>query len=275
MNIGGQRKKGIVKKTFPAKPLITVITAVYNCASTIDETIRSVLNQTYENIEYIIIDGGSTDGTLDIIKKYDDQIDYWLSEPDGGIYYAMNKGIALASGEWINFMNAGDTFYRNDIIESIYRNNVNGADLIYGHHEVVYNDQFIVVKKARRLEKLWKEMVFRHQSLFTKAALLKKRPFNLSYVIGADFDFIYYAFVNNYTFYNTDQVISRISVGGFSDNNLLKANDELCAIVQKHKGSLKVRLYYTWLHHHKAFKLWLKKRLPRNITEAIIYYKNR
>jgi glycosyltransferase involved in cell wall biosynthesis len=85
-------------------PLVTIVTVSYNVVSTIERTILSVVNQTYSNIEYIIIDGGSTDGTVDIIKKYMDKIAYWVSEPDKGIYDAMNKGILMAKGQWINFM---------------------------------------------------------------------------------------------------------------------------------------------------------------------------
>ena len=89
-------------------PLISVVTVSYNAVSTIEQTIISVLNQMYSNIEYIIIDGGSTDGTVDIIKRYDDKIAYWRSEPDRGIYDAMNKGILQAKGEWIYFIGASD-----------------------------------------------------------------------------------------------------------------------------------------------------------------------
>ena len=94
------------------RPTISIITVSYNSKNVIEETILSVINQTYEKIEYIIIDGGSTDGTIDIIKKYENQITHWISEPDFGIYDAMNKGIGLANGNWVNFMNCGDTKLR-------------------------------------------------------------------------------------------------------------------------------------------------------------------
>jgi glycosyltransferase involved in cell wall biosynthesis len=97
-----------------------VITVVLNGEKTLEETIKSVISQTYPNVEYIIIDGGSTDGTLDIIKKYEDYIDYWVSEPDKGIYDAMNKGIVISFGEWLNMLNSGDLYYNSIVIENIY-----------------------------------------------------------------------------------------------------------------------------------------------------------
>ena len=113
---------------------VTIITISYNAVLGIERTINSVITQTYSNLQYIIIDGGSTDGTVDIIKKYADKIDYWVSEPDSGIYYAMNKGIAIADGDWINFMNAGDYFVDRNVIEQIFQHNIECTDnVIYGN----------------------------------------------------------------------------------------------------------------------------------------------
>ena len=111
---GGLRTQRYFKKSYKGKPLISIITVVYNGEQFLEDTILSVINQNYDNIEYIIIDGGSTDGTVDIIKKYEDRIDYWVSENDEGIYDAMNKGIYLSSpSSYLMWINAGD--YLNDL----------------------------------------------------------------------------------------------------------------------------------------------------------------
>jgi glycosyltransferase involved in cell wall biosynthesis len=102
------------------KPVITVITVTYNAEKSLENTILSVINQSFNDIEYIVIDGGSTDGTLDIIRKYDEKINFWISEPDKGIYDAMNKGIKLANGIWLNFMNSGDSFVDYNVLSHIF-----------------------------------------------------------------------------------------------------------------------------------------------------------
>jgi Glycosyl transferase family 2 len=107
---GGLRTKGIERRGMAERPLISVITVVYNGASNLEQTIQSVINQDCQNFEYIIIDGGSTDGTIEIVEKYADRIDYWMSGRDAGLYDAMNRGIDLAAGEWLSFMNCGDFF---------------------------------------------------------------------------------------------------------------------------------------------------------------------
>lgn len=103
-------------------PKITIVTVTFNAIGCLEKTINSIIEQNYSNLEYIIIDGGSIDGTIDIIHKYETKISCWISEPDHGIYDAMNKGIHLASGEWINFMNAGDQFASSDILYKIFNN---------------------------------------------------------------------------------------------------------------------------------------------------------
>ena len=112
---GGLRKSGRFKKDEPGKPLVTVVTAVYNAEDYIEETIQSVINQTYDNIEYIVIDGGSSDGTLEIIKKYENNIDYWISEKDSGLYEALNKGFSAANGTYMSYINAGDYYHKSAI----------------------------------------------------------------------------------------------------------------------------------------------------------------
>ena len=113
-------------------PKVSIITVVYNGIEFLEETIKSVISQTYPNIEYIIVDGGSKDGTLDIIKKYEAHISKWISEPDKGIYDAMNKGIDLATGDWQNFLNAGDSFVYNNVLEKIFTTNLENITLVYG-----------------------------------------------------------------------------------------------------------------------------------------------
>ena len=114
------KSQGQCKTSTPRAPLITVITAVLNGENTLERTIQSVIGQDYKNIEYIIIDGGSTDGTLDIIKKYEHAIDYWISETDEGIYGAMNKGIQASSGEWIYFLGSDDYLVADNVLDTIH-----------------------------------------------------------------------------------------------------------------------------------------------------------
>lgn len=110
-------------------PKISIITINYNDAKGLEETILSVINQSYQNIEYIIIDGGSSDNSLDIIKKYEDKIDSWISESDKGVFDAMNKGIKQCTGDWVNFMNSADSFYDNNVISKM---KFDDSALIYG-----------------------------------------------------------------------------------------------------------------------------------------------
>lgn len=209
------------KKPHNNLPKLTIVTVTRNCELTLEQTILSIINQTYSNIEYIIIDGASTDKTKLILKKFEDFIDFSISEPDKGIYDAMNKGIALATGEWVNFMNAGDEF--NDfnvcqlVAEQIMCKNFN---VIYGDRivkDIETNSQIIL--KSRPLTQIWKGMVFTHQSTFIKLSDSKEILFDLRFKIVADYNQILMLYTKNNIFHYLPIVIARVSTGGVSYSN--------------------------------------------------------
>ncbi len=162
------RSSVATEKRLQTKPLVSIITVVYNAEEYLEETIQSVIGQTFKNIEYIIIDGGSTDGTFDIIKKYEHAIDYYISEKDEGIYDAMNKGIEAANGEWINFMNGGDTFHNSNVLQSLSFPNKPDCDLLSGKVALYYKKSFLFL--------YGNEEIRPHQALFFKSKYLKKTP---------------------------------------------------------------------------------------------------
>lgn len=164
---------------------ITIITVCYNAVSCLEKTILSVINQSYDNIEYIIIDGNSTDGSLDIINKYAHRISRCVSEPDNGIFDAMNKGIEFSTGEWCLFLNCGDYFYACDSVERGVSLIDEDADVVYGDTEYRfdYGDE---VLKPLPLEKVLTGAFCCHQSAFFKTAVIKEYKYDLSYAIISD-----------------------------------------------------------------------------------------
>lgn len=204
------------------EPKISIVTVCYNAVSSIEKTMLSVLNQTYDNIEYIIIDGGSTDGTIDVIKKYAGRLAYWISEPDKGIYDAMNKGIMVAKGDYINFMNSGDTFFDNTVIQRAVNSiGTNRPTVIYGDTLEVYeNKQFI--RKALDPKHLTKKGILCHQSALINVAYHKAHTYDLNFRILADFNFFFNAYnLDKQIFYRLNTVISRFSM---KDRGLSKLN---------------------------------------------------
>ena len=163
---------------------ISIITVCYNAIETIEQTILSVIDQNYTRIEYIIIDGESTDGTVDIIRKYSDHIAYWISEPDNGIYDAMNKGIAAATGDYIYFIGADDILLRSSI-ESLVSKIQNPGSIYYGNVVLEGCDAIYGGKFSK-----WKiiKQNIPHQALFYPAEIMKKNPYDLSYPAFADWD---------------------------------------------------------------------------------------
>ena len=201
---------------------ISVVTVCYNAVDTIEETMLSVLNQTYHDVEYIVIDGGSKDGTVDIIKKHADRLAYWVSEPDNGIYDAMNKGIKVATGDYINFMNAGDSFFDINVISEIFINpNLPEATVIYGD-TLEKHEHGEKIQYGLDVHKLNKKGILCHQSAFIKTAYHKIHPYDLKFKILADFNFFFRAYnLYNQSFFKINKVVSRFSM---IDSGLSKSN---------------------------------------------------
>lgn len=213
----GLRTKGYFKKSYEDKPLISIVTVVFNGEHFLEETIQSVLNQTYDNVEYIIIDGGSTDGTVDIIKKYEDKLDYWVSERDSGIYDAMNKGIKQASGEIIGLINADD-YYTKDTLQIVKKEFEKDIDILYSDFNFLDEDKIIRKKANHKLLSI--TMSVFHPSVFIRKCIYKKYGyFDSSLKISADYKLLYKLHKNSLKFKKVDTLLAVMRVGGVSTNS--------------------------------------------------------
>jgi glycosyltransferase involved in cell wall biosynthesis len=169
---------------------VSVVTVVRDDSEGLERTIESVAAQSFRNFEYIVVDGASTDGTLDVIRRRESEIDAWVSEPDSGIYSAMNKGVRLASGDYILFMNAGDRFYAPEALERMFEPEPS-AELVWGDcviEKAGGGEEYDCAKDV--LKRLHRQMTVSHQSLFTRRAALLSRPYDESLRIAADYDFL-------------------------------------------------------------------------------------
>lgn len=243
--------------------MVTVVTVVINDPEGLQKTMNSVLEQTYENKEYIIIDGGSEASTLDVIKSHEDRIDFWISEPDEGIYDAMNKGVGAANGDWVIFMNAGDTFYDKDVLTTVFSKDFGDADFIYGHTYFLSGD-FRGIVKAWDFDILWKTMIFTHQSVFTRRKILEDHPFNTKYKVCADYDLIFTSYMKGCKFLNSDTVISVIDPG-MSEVNRARMAIEKWRTVRKYRSDFKVHSFYISLVIRRFFRD-VKTRISRKLS---------
>lgn len=165
---------------------LSIITVNYNNLEGLKHTYDSVVRQTYQDFEWIIIDGGSTDGSREFIEQHQDKFSYWCSEPDKGVYNAMNKGIAQAHGEFLNFMNSGDCFYNKDIVGRVFDENPS-AEVIYGDWLEKSTDGFVYKKAPEKvtLDLIYHENIC-HQAMFVKKNKLKEQGYDESYHVYAD-----------------------------------------------------------------------------------------
>ena len=225
------------------KPVISIITVVFNGKIVLPNTIKSIRAQDYDKIEYIIIDGGSKDGTLDVIKTNEDIISFWSSESDKGIYDAMNKGLKKATGDYVWFLNAGDEIFSPGTLSKVF--SLGKADAYYG--DVGYIDEKGDTLGTRTLktpppELSWREMikgmVVSHQSFIVKRELASN--YDLRYKYVADVDWMISTLKDCKTVTNTNMVLSKFLVGGFSKKNIVSSNRERFSILKKHFDLLDV-----------------------------------
>ncbi|MBQ3658503.1 MAG: glycosyltransferase [Bacteroidales bacterium] len=192
---------------------ISVITVCLNASKTIEQTILSIINQTYDNIEYIIIDGVSTDGTLDIIKKYESKISLCQSEPDNGIYDAMNKGLKLATGDFLIFMGADDVFYNENVIYKVASEIDNYDDIYYG--SVIFKGtNTIHWGKFSRLK--WASANVCHQAVFYPKVVYKQYNYDTSYVVCADYIYNLNLIKCAYQFKFINEIVTLFDITGYS-----------------------------------------------------------
>ena len=247
---------------------VSVITVVYNDVSNIEETILSVINQDYPNIEYVVIDGGSSDGTIELIKRYEYKLAYYLSEPDNGIYDAMNKGIVKVKGQLVNFMNSGDTFYENDTVSKVMKMYDQKSDVIYGDSRRFFRHE-VIIDRAR-LSTL-NYMPNCHQAFFVKSKLLKENLFETSYKICADAKFFYDAYNSGNKFQYIPVVICNYdNTDGVSSRNMTLQVREIARIENKDKTLL-------WKINYTLFltKLLIRMITPKFLLQLYRIFENR
>ncbi|OAV72842.1 PGL/p-HBAD biosynthesis glycosyltransferase [Bacteroidales bacterium Barb6] len=226
---------------FPATPLITVVTVAYNSIGTLEKTIQSVITQDYGNTEYILIDGGSTDGSIDMIKKYASRLSAWISEKDNGIYHAMNKGIRMASGKWICFLNSGDVFADTSILNKV----IQATTRLSGSPQIVYGNILVRNPDGTLTERIAKEpcnihqMYFCHQSAFVKTSLMKNYLFDEHYKFSADLKFFKQCYYNRQAFIHLNLPVVIYDTNGISNTRREDGLRDNIAVVKSNRPRIK------------------------------------
>ena len=253
---------------------ISIITISLNNKKVIKETIESVLSQNFSNIEYIIIDGGSTDGSIDIINAYSDKIDCFISESDNGIYSAINKGLKIATGEVIGLLHAGDLFYDNNVLSKVKVSfKENNPDLIYGHSIVFDKNRDKLVRK--NISPIFKDNLMKfgwfpsHQSIYFKANILKKCGFyNESYKISGDYEFLLRVLlVFKLKAIRIDSFLVKFYLGGASSKNIISLMESNYECYKAWKNNnLNISIY--------TLPLKVLRKLGQNFLQSFRYFTN-
>ena len=233
---------------------ISIITVVYNGENLLEGTIQSVLNQTYPNIEYIVVDGQSKDGTLAIIERYADRISTWISEPDNGLYDAMNKSLDLATGDFVWFMNAGDRIFALDTVEKMVAKYTPKTDILYGEvmlvddarNHIGTRSKLTTQKLPKQLSfnSLQKGMVVCHQGFLPRRRIAKKY---ISENLAADIDWVLECLKQSRKNTNTGLILSEYLQGGVSKQRHQQSLKDRYQVLKKHYGFLPNLWNHFWI----------------------------
>lgn len=242
-------------------PKFSVITVCYNAEATLEDTIQSVISQTYHHVEYIIVDGASKDRTMDIVNRYRDRISVVVSEPDKGLYDAMNKGIRLATGDYLCFLNAGDSFHEDDTLQQMVHSihTLQLPDVLYGETELVdHEGHFLRMRRLQAPEHLtWKSfrqgMLVCHQAFFARRDLVM--PYDLRYRFSADFDWCIKIMKKSKVLHNTHLTLIDYLAEGMTTRNHQASLKERFRIMARHYGWVSTVAHHAWF----ALRLLLKK----------------
>lgn len=242
-------------------PKFSVITVCYNAEATLEDTIQSVISQTYHHVEYIIVDGASKDRTMDIVNRYRDRIAVVVSEPDKGLYDAMNKGIRLATGDYLCFLNAGDSFHEDDTLQQMVHSihTLQLPDVLYGETELVdHEGHFLRMRRLQAPEHLtWKSfrqgMLVCHQAFFPRRDLVM--PYDLRYRFSADFDWCIKIMKKSKVLHNTHLTLIDYLAEGMTTRNHRASLRERFRIMARHYGWASTVAHHAWF----ALRLLLKK----------------
>jgi glycosyltransferase involved in cell wall biosynthesis len=246
--------------TNKSSPKITVVTIVYNGIQLIEKTICSVLSQNYSHIEYIVVDGASTDGTTDVIRKYESSLSAWVSEKDNGIYHAMNKGVAMATGDWICFLNCGDIFIDESVAQKVANvmTKLCDVDIFYGNILVNTKDGMKERIASKPCNK--HRMFFCHQSAFVKTELMRKFPFDETYKMSADLKFFKQCYYQGYQFHHLTFPIVIYDLSGVSNTNRVAGLKENIKVIKETDRPFCQRFFFSFRLYFTVFWLKLRKR---------------
>ncbi len=256
---------------------VSIITITKDNPQGLEQTINSVNSQSYRpRLEYIIMDGGSEKESKRVLKKYEANIDFWLSLPDRGIYDAMNRGTLVSNCDWLLFLNGGDCFYKNTSLEELMQHCDDKDKLVYGDHEVHYvGKNYHRIHKATSIHSyydLWHHMGFCHQSLVVRRKLQEQRLFDI-HNLSADYKFVLSCFLDGHRIKHVPVIVSQVDTVGISQKKRIYMEWERWQVSRELRPSFWLPLGFLWILLSTSTRYYCQKLLGQKLTGKILRLK--